>query len=342
MSSKKIPGRLRRRAVTVPAMFTSAGLYVVSAPLLVPVLALADLIGGIRRRRFLRAWAFAGAYLYREVVGLTTLGLLWVLSGFGLAMGRRRFQNAHHALQRWWVGGLARAMIRIFGMDLRVSGTEQALPAPAIVIARHISLGDALMPTFLVAVPHRIALLHTFKQDLAWDPCLDLVGHRAPHHFVDRSPRDRESELAPIRELGGHADHETSIAIFPEGTFRTPERFERAIARLGDSDPAAAEAARKLEYLLPPRPAGTFALMQGAPDADLVILGHTGFEPFSSLPRTWRNIPFRSPVHARLWRIPRAEVPEDPGEFARYLLDVWLEMDRWIGERRREDDGAPR
>lgn len=342
MSSKQVPGRLRRRAVTVPAMFAVAGLYALSAPVLAPVLVVADLIGGIQRRRFLRAWAFAGAYLFREVVGLTTLGVLWVASGLGVATQRRCFQNAHHALQRWWVGGLARAMIRIFSIDLRVSGAEHALPAPAIVIARHISLGDALLPTFLVAVPHRMTLLHTFKQDLAWDPCLDIVGHRAPHHFVDRAPRDRESELAPIRELGSQADHETSIAIFPEGTFRTQARFDRAIARLEDSDPVAAEAARGLEYLLPPRPAGTFALLQGARSADLVILGHTGFEPFSSLRRTWRNIPFRTPVHARLWRIPRAEVPEESGEFARYLLDVWLEMDRWIGERRREDDGALR
>lgn len=338
MSSKTIPGRLRRRAMTLPTMVASALAYVVTAPVVAPIAALADLVTGPRRRRHLRAWAFTGAYLWYEIAGLTLLGAVWVASGFGLLSQKRWFHDAHHALQRWWVAGLATAMTRIFSIDLQVSGTAEASPAPAVVVARHISLGDALLPTYLIAVPHRLALLHTFKQDLAWDPCLDLVGHRLPHHFVDRAPRDREEELAPIRELGSRADERTSVAIFPEGTFRTSERFARALRRLEESDPVAAETARRLRYLLPPRPAGTFALLEGAPDADLVVLGHTGFEPFSSLAHTWRNIPFRMPVHASIRRIPRSEVPDEPKAFARYLLDVWLEMDEWIARRHAEDE----
>ncbi len=93
---------------------------------------------------------------------------------------------------------------------------------------------------------------------------------------------------------------------------------------------------RSLEHLLPPRPAGTQALMEGAPDADLVLVAHEGMEAFGDLAAIRANLPLADPVRVRLWRIARKDVPDDEDAFVTWLLDRWIDMDRWIDERVRE------
>jgi hypothetical protein len=119
--------------------------------------------------------------------------------------------------------------------------------------------------------------------------------------------------------------------IFPEGGNFTRRRRVRAIERLrmkGHEDEA--EKAEAMTHLLAPRPGGTFAAVDAAPDADVVFVAHTGLEQMSSVLDIWRGIPMDSDVRARWWRVPSAEVPEEPEAQVDWLFAWWGRMDEWI------------
>jgi hypothetical protein len=74
-------------------------------------------------------------------------------------------------------------------------------------------------------------------------------------------------------------------------------------------------------------------LLDGAPDADVVILGHVGFEPFGSIPEILRNLGGTHSVRVRAWRFARAEVPVEHAARIDWLFDRWLELDAWIEDQ---------
>ncbi|MCB0994333.1 MAG: lysophospholipid acyltransferase family protein [Acidimicrobiales bacterium] len=325
-----------RRLVTIPGMLLTAIALAITAPILVPVLAVADLMTGWRRRRLLRLWAMASSYVWFELVGITVSGVLWTLSGFGLLMHVRAIRRAHHRLHWWWTGSLVRAMQRFLALELEIDGD---LPhgRPLVVISRHCSFGDALLPSALLGEHHRYELRHVLKRELVWDPCLDLVGNRLENHFVDRAPDDNSSELEAIRSLAIGIRGAQAAVIFPEGTFRTPRRHERAVERLRGRQPHLADRAARMSHVLPPRPAGTGALLDAAPDADVLILGHVGFESFSSFAEIIANVPFRAPVRIRYWLHERATVPDDADARMAWLFEQWEHLDAWVASQRGPD-----
>ena len=219
------------------------------------------------------------------------------------------------------------------GARISIEGAECVTPAPIIILARHISIGDALLPTAVVGDKPDLYLRHVAKNDMLWDPAIDIVGNQMINFFVDRAPVDNSSELTPIRDLAATLGPDAAAVIFPEGTFRTPERHERAIARLRQSNLEAAELAATFNHVLPPRPAGTIALLEGHPEADIVVFSHIGFEPFSSLRQIWENTPLTSPIQIGLWRIPRSEVPDTPEAQRQWLLEVFKTVDNWVEDR---------
>lgn len=321
--------RLGRRLVSIPAIFLGAAMFVLAAPVLLPVLAIVDLVTGWRRKRAMRLWAMVGDYLFHEVVGITASTVLWVLSGFGLWLGLPPLRRAHHRLQWWWTKALVGSMRRWLGLRLEIEGDHPG-EGPLIVLSRHCSFGDALLPSVLLGADHRYELRHVLKRELVWDPCLDLVGNRLENHFVDRAPDDNTDELAAIAALAHGIARRQAAVIFPEGTFRTTERHDRAVERLRRRDPVLADRAARLQHVLPPRPAGTFALLDAAPQAEVLVLGHVGFEPFSSLAEILANVPFRNPVRVRMWTFERASVPDDHDERVRWLFERWEHLDAWV------------
>lgn len=82
-----------------------------------------------------------------------------------------------------------------------------------------------------------------------------------------------------------------------------------------------------LQHLLPPRPAGSAALIAGAPDADIVIGWHVGFDGLDTFGGILRHLAHKPPdVRFRARRIPRADVP--PGQaFTEWIDRVWLQAD---------------
>lgn len=325
---------LRRRSISIGGLVGALVVATVLAPVLFAAAAVVDVVERRRGWPHVRLLAMAILALAIELVGTLAAGATWVLFGFGRGFHTRPAQHAHFALQRWWTGALLTAAERTLHLRIQVEDPAPAATGNAIVIGRHTSIGDAAIPAVLLGNLLRLDPRYVVKRSLMWSPCIDVVGHRLPHHFVERNSDDNRGELAALRAIATGLDDHTSVVIFPEGTFFTPERRTRAIERLRNgSRPELAARAEQLRHVLPPRPAGTLALLDGAPQADIVVLGHLGFEQFNSLGAIRRAVPFRAPIRVWLWRVPRAEVPLDADARVDWLYDQWQALDRSVAER---------
>ena len=129
--------------------------------------------------------------------------------------------------------------------------------------------------------------------------------------------------------------------IFPEGTRASARKRVRALERIAERDAGRAARLADLRHLLPPRPAGSLALLAGAPNADVVIAWHTGFDGLDTFGGILRALA-RPPVTARfvIRRVPRADVPTDPAAAAAWLDDAWLRADTEVAAALAAADGA--
>jgi 1-acyl-sn-glycerol-3-phosphate acyltransferase len=269
-----------------------------------------------------------------ELVGLLGAAATWVLFAGGRYFHTRPARRMHFGLQRWWTGALLTAAARTVNLRVQIDDPDPAARGNAIVIGRHTSIGDAAIPAVLLGNLLGLEVRYVLKRQLQWSPCIDLIGHRLPHHFVERSADDNRGELAAIHAIGTDLGEHASVVIFPEGTFFTPERRDRAVERLRAGTRAElADRAARLRHLLPPRPAGTLTLLDAAPHADVVVLGHVGFEHFSSLRAIRHAVPFRAPVRLWVWRMPREEIPTGNEARVAWLYDQWERLDDSIAQR---------
>jgi 1-acyl-sn-glycerol-3-phosphate acyltransferase len=324
-----------RRAISVPVVFLSAVALWVGAPLWLLVAATLDLIrapsGKWPRARGL---AFFLIFVTNEIWGVGAALGLWLLTLGGRLVSRERYRQLHVSLQRAWSQVLFRGSMAVFSVRLHVEGQDRAARGPLVLLPRHSSTADTILASGLVANPHRLYLGYVFKRELLWDPCLDIVGRRLPNAFVDRSGKSSAEATAAVAELGRSLDEHSGVLLYPEGTRFSSEKKQRAIERLrrsGRDD--LAERAEGFVHVLPPRLGGISALLDSAPEADLVFMAHTGFEAASSFRRFLSGELERSEVRVALWRIPAASVPDTARES--WFYDRWAEVDRWIEAQQR-------
>ena len=332
--SRAIANRHARRAISVPAVIGGLLLAIVLSPVLFTLAAFADLVTAPRRWRNSRLLAMVVIALAIEAAAVAAAGVLWLVFGCGRLVRSRRAFWVHHRLQRWYTGALMGAARATCGLRIDVEDDHAAAHGNAIVIGRHRSIGDALIPAVLFAGKFDLNTRYVLKDELLWGPAFDIVGNRLRNHFVDRTPEDGDAELAAITALVDDLDGRSVAVIFPEGTFFSPDRKARAVQRLRDGGrPELAARADALRYVLPPRPGGVLALIAGAAHADAVFVGHTGFERFSSLGSIYRSVPFEQPIRVWLWRVPRNEIPPTPGARLTWLYDQWERLDASIDRR---------
>jgi 1-acyl-sn-glycerol-3-phosphate acyltransferase len=194
-------------------------------------------------------------------------------------------------------------------------------------LPRHASLADALLSAWLVTSVG-LRPRYVLKRELLTDPCLDIVGNRLPNHFLHRQAVDSGPELAALETLvQGMTEPDEAAVIFPEGTRANPEKRARGLARLAERHPERATRLAGLRHLNPPRPAGTLAVLRGAPDADLVLVAHVGFEGLDTFGGILKAIPGTAPVLLQLQRVARSEVPLDDDARTAWLDEQWLAMD---------------
>ncbi len=318
-----------RRIVSVPALALLALALVVLSPLWLPLAALWDCLRSRWRWAHVRLLAFATWWAWLETIGMLVAGWL-------LVTGRARDLGPHYRLQRWWANGLVVGLRRTCRLTLQARNLDVLVPGPVIVLPRHASLADALLSAWFVTRPG-LEPHYVLKRELLVDPCLDIVGNRLRNHFLDRTAADAGPELAAIEALAREVrDPDECIVIFPEGTRANPTKQARALARLAERSPERAARFAGLRHCNPPRPAGTLAVLAGAPDADVVLMAHAGFEGLDSFRGILTAIPGSAPVLLDCERIPRAEVPTDPTEQIAWLDAQWLRVDQKVDDLLRE------
>lgn len=317
--------RLARRALTIPLWLVACVLAVAALPLLLPVVLVLD-VATDRRLPRTRLVLFAVAYLLCEALGILAALALWPTT-----LGdRARMLRVHRTVQDLWATALLESGRALFGLRFAVAG-EDALPAgPFLLLSRHTSVADTLLPAVLVGRRHGVALRWVLKRELLVDPCLDLFGQRLPNVFVRRGSGEAARELAAIRALAADLGPDDGVLIYPEGTRFTPKARERAQAAVARGDTGRAARVASLRCVLPPRLGGVLALLDACPGTDVVLLAHAGFDGVSHFADLWRGGLLGRTVRVELRRIPAATIPADAADRARWLDEQWAWLDAWV------------
>lgn len=315
--------KFRRRAISIPALATAAVTLTASAPIWLPIALLADAARLKFRLPIARLLAFAVCWCWIEFAGVVRAGWLWVSGCSG-------DEAAHYELMAWWSGALIVALGATVGMRPRLEGAEALEGGNAIVLARHASLGDSLLSGWALSNQAGLRPRYVLKKELLFDPCLDVVGLRVPNHFLDRGTHDGSVELDALRRLAAGVGPGIVGVIFAEGTRASDAKRSRALEKIAERDPERAERLAPLRRLLPPRWAGSAALVEGAPDADVVLAWHTGFDGLDSFRGMIERVgePL-VPVRFVTRRVQRADVP-DGAAFGPWLDEQWLRLDREV------------
>jgi 1-acyl-sn-glycerol-3-phosphate acyltransferase len=326
-------GRWLRRGITIPAYVTVALILLVLTPALVLVLGAIDIV---RPRRFalVRTLLFLDAYLVCEVVGTIVAVEIWFHYRGWSASPSAAYLERNFALQRRWASALFASARVIFRLRVDVTGQDLLRPGPIVVLGRHVSPIDNLVPAVFVSAQRGLQLRWVINRWLRRDPCLDIVGHRLPNLFVDAARDERGGQAGLVRALAAGLGANDGVLIYPEGALISPDRRLKVIGRLAAGDPAAGARAEGLQNLLAPRTGGFLAVLEAAPDADVVLCCHTGLEPAGS----YRSFLAGGLVGARVRidfrRFVRGAIPAEAAGQADWLWGAWAGMDRWIGEQR--------
>lgn len=322
--------RLRRRLLTVPALFLGGAVYIAAFPLLVAAALVRDVCGeGVVRRPHVRLCALILGFVIIDGLGLLALFLVGALTVFAPARRmaltyrvQRRYVQAHFASIRW-----------VYDLQVELEGEELlSTETPLLVMPRHSSLLDVILPGYFLQHRNGINLRYVLKRELLLEPCLDVACHVLPNHFVARGGVDTAGAAAALRALKRSMSAGEAVLLYPEGTHFSAAKRQSAIDRLGGEARARAEA---LRHLLPCRPTGSLALLDGPPAADVIFFGHHGFEGLSKLSSLRSGALVGRTLRLRFWREPAASIPGAPGPEgdaarAAWLAGHWQRMDDWL------------
>ncbi|HET6697976.1 MAG TPA: 1-acyl-sn-glycerol-3-phosphate acyltransferase [Nocardioidaceae bacterium] len=327
---------LLRRVVLAPALIALTVLLLSTIPVWLLVAALLSPIVPGRLRPLRLLWLVM-LHLVLESLMLVELFGLWIASGFGYFIRRPWFERVHYDLVQTYLIVLFREARRVLRLRILTEGpTPDAFPGePLLVCCRHAGPGDSF--TLMYALMHwyhrepRVVL----KDTLAWDPVIDVILNRIPSRFISPHPEQGEDLESQVGELARGLDANDAFVIFPEGGNFTPHRRDRAIAKLRRLGlERMARRAENMHHVLAPRPGGLLAALDAAPEADVVLVAHTGLDHLLTAGDIWRELPMDKELIMRWWRVPRNEIPDGRDERIDWLFSRWEQIDRWIAEHR--------
>ena len=270
--------------------------------------------------------AFAWWALFCELRGLA--GLVWLRLRTRAAapqVDRRAF-----VLRMQWLGGQLRGIRRIFGLRFEVDGLPSAAGGPLVILIRHASTVDTLLPENFIAIEHHLWLRYVLKRELLNLPTIDIGRRWVPTVFVRRGTADLGKKTGQIMLLSRGMAADEAAVIYPEGTLFSAEKLVRAQRMVAERQPELADLAAGLRHVLPPKLAGPLALLQAASEADVLVFGHLGLDSFEYPRDMWHGDLVGSTVHLKFWRYPAAAVPRDDAGLSRWIYERWAELDGWI------------
>lgn len=324
-----------RRLVTLPTLLAATLLCSALTPLLLP---LAWVSARLWRpaRSATRVLLFLLAYLWCETLGIVASAWLWLRYRNDPAT----FTAANYRLQLRWASALEAAAAHLFRLQFEIEGDDCLGGDGVIMMPRHCSIGDTVLPIVFYCARHQRRLRYVLKRELLLDPCLDVVGNRLPNAFIDRQSASSAGEVASIQALTKKLGAQEGVLIYPEGTRFSTNKRKQLIARLqarGDHDTAAL--AQQLQHVLPPRMSGPCGLLRANPGRDLVFCAHTGFEGSASFRDLFNGSWLDTRVRLRFWRVAYADIPRNDTELRRFLRAQWQRMDREVARLRNADPG---
>ncbi len=320
--------RLRGIAAEVTAFLIVTPLL----PLLLVAGLIVDLALWLTRRKPLvaiRLIAFLWWFLFAEMRGLATLLYIKLTS----KAGSERRRKLVYGLRIHWARSHIAGVRVLFGLTFEIEGLELAGPGPQIVLIRHASIIDNMLPDAIIGRHHGVGLRFVLKRELNMIPVIDIGGRWVPTIFVRRGSKDPAGEVAKLRRLADDLGPGEGVLIYPEGTRHTPAKLARAQEILREQNPEVALLADRLQNLLPPRLGGAPALLAQAPHADVVVFGHVGLDGFEYISDIWKGRLVGGTVKMKFWRHDAASIPEDEQGRIAWLYDRWQELDDWVGEQ---------
>lgn len=309
--------------ITVPLILLALVLLSLSLPFTLLLTFVLALLPGYRGAP--RALLFLLCYVLCEVAGVFTSGWIWLRHRNDEAA----FQSANFKLQCWWAAKLMNAARVIFSLQFHTHN-EAALNGPAcIMLPRHASIADTVLPMTYYAIPQNIRLRYVLKKELQWDPCLEIVGNRLPNYFVDRASQNSAAEVAGVVQLLNNAPSSEGLLLYPEGTRFTRAKHSQLLGKAEEGSDLQAQLQRWPD-LLPPRLGGCLGLLSANRQHDLVFFAHSGFEGSANFVELMNGSWSHSQVHMEFWRIPFSQIPTEADAQKAFLFDQWDRMQHTV------------
>jgi 1-acyl-sn-glycerol-3-phosphate acyltransferase len=308
----------------VLGVVASALLLLVLMPVWLPIMLLIDAVRMNWRFPLVRFTAFGLMWAWLETLGIVAAVCLW-------AVGQSRNQNSNFVLQKLWTRGVVGALGLTVGLHIEVEGADTLGDGPFIALCRHASLADSVMSAWVFMTASGLRPRYVLKKELKLDPCLDVVGHRLPNYFLDRSSSDLAAELQGIEQMAqGLTAHEIAV-IFPEGTRANDAKRRRILELLRERAPERAVKLEKLKYLMAPKTAGVTALLAAVPNAKVVTMWHAGFDGMDSFRGIVQHLA-KSAVKVQVKVTEHQRATVATGEaFVAWLDEQWCAMDHAVG-----------
>jgi len=211
------------------------------------------------------------------------------------------------------------------GFRFEVEGQECVEGGPLLVFLRHTSFVDVMFGQCFVAGPSNLKLRYVLKKELRADPCLDVFMSRLPNCFVDRRG-DSDEERERVRRLAEGISEGDAVLIYPEGTRFLPETLAKIKRKFKATKPELYPYCERLTNVLPPRLGGPFALLDGAPDADVVFVTYSGLEGFDTAKSMLSGSVVGKTVRMGMWRVPAAEMRRDSEGRVEWIYTHWTRV----------------
>jgi 1-acyl-sn-glycerol-3-phosphate acyltransferase len=322
---------LRRLVIAPLVIALTVTLWVTLPVWLVAGAALSPVLPG--RLRPLRVLWVALVYITCESLLLVVMLGLWISSGFGRSLRSPYFEGIHYDLVQGTMWVFFREARRVLRLRIETEGpTPAAYPGrPILVCCRHAGPGDSFVLIHTLMAWYDREPRVVLKDTLAWDPAIDVLLNRIPARFITPNPGEGERLEEQIASLATGLDENDAFVIFPEGGNFTPHRRQRAIDRLRRLGlDRMAQRAERMIHVLAPRPGGFLAALDAAPEADVVLVAHTGLDHLVTVGDIWRELPMDKRIVMRWWQVPRDEIPADRDERIDWLFVWWERIDAWI------------
>lgn len=336
-----VPSWILQRMVFAPLLVLGTVMLWATMPLWILVAAaISPVLPG--KWRPLRLLWLALLYLTCESLLLVVLFGLWLSSGFGARLKTPYFESIHYELVQMVLWVFFREARRVVRLKIETEGpSPDAFPGkPLLVCCRHAGPGDSFTLIYTLMRWYGREPRVVLKDTLAWDPAIGVILRRIPARFISPNPLGGagaavEEQIAALAE---DLDENDAFVIFPEGGNFTPKRRERAIERLRSVGlEAMAARAERMTTVLAPRPGGFLAALDAAPEADVVLVAHTGLDHLATVGDLWRELPMDKVITMRWWRVERSEIPTDRDDRIEWLFAWWERIDAWIVENRPRD-----